>query len=211
MRTKHLFSVLGCAGLALATQVNAATITFDWGTDASLGAPGDQGVTSKTFSKGGASLTIASFGSGGDLWIKNLGGSESGLGQANESAHEISSASGFLQISLPPSPPGSTLDLLVSGSVQSGEHSAVFFSLVNGTLGLVPVIGSAGPGAEQEQFIIPAGLFPYIDITASSGDVLVDTAQVTTPNVRVPDGGMTVALLGGALTALGFARRKMVA
>jgi hypothetical protein len=205
MKINSLLTMLACAAFAVAAQANDVTIDF-----VNLGL-GDLGSGAKTFSDGGASIVAQGFSASGpvDLYAKDGGtSSEHGLGLANDSAdHEIMSGS-FIQLTVPPGPPGSTLKLVVTGSIQSGESAEVFFGTTSGTLGSTSIAGGPVIG-EQQVFIIPAGdQSGFIDVTASAGNILLDIAVVTIPNV--PDGGLTIALLGGAITALGLIRRKLI-
>ena len=214
MNNKRFIAALAAVGFAVAMDANAAVINFQENdspanTSTLLG-------TTATFTDGGASLMAAGFGPGVlnsvPLFAKFTTGdpTETGLGLLNDPSgeHEITVGS-FIQLTVPPSPPGSVLNLIIAGSVQSGESAVVSFNLAPGTLGGgVPITGTAGPGPDQTMFTISSGA-GFIDITAGSGNVLLDSATVTVP--QIPDGGMTVAMLGGALTLLGFARRKLVA
>ena len=214
MNNKRFIAALAAVGFAVAMDANAAVINFQEN-DSPANTSTLLGLTA-TFTDGGASLTAAGFGPNGpvDLYAKFTSGdpTETGLGLVNDPSgdHEITVGS-FIQLTVPPSPAGSTLDLIIAGSVQANETALVFFGTANGVLGATPILGSAGPGADQTMYSIgPFGAGPgYIDITAGNGNVLLDSATVTVP--PVPDGGMTVAMLGGALSLLGLVRRKLVA
>jgi hypothetical protein len=175
---------------------------------------GDLGAGAKTFSDGGASITAEGFSASGpvDLWAKVSGSpSETGLGLANDSAaHEILPGS-FVQLDLGTlAPPGSTLTLVVTGSIQSGESAEVFHGTTSGTLGGSTTGITAGSvSGEQQSYTITGLTTGFLDITAGAGNILLDSVTVVTPNV--PDGGTTIVLLGGAITALGLIRRKLMA
>jgi hypothetical protein len=206
MKIKYLFSVLGCAGMALATQTNAVTFTFQ------ENGTGDKGVTS-TFTEGIYSLTASGFTTAGvatDLYAKFTSGdpTETGLGIASDAQHEINTHS-FVQLTLPTTPP-TTFNTLITGSLQSGEIAHIYFTKTAGSLSGATDLGTATGGGTFTFTIGSLYQNGYIDITADSGNVLLDSASVT-PSTRVPDSGTTVAMLGCALTALGFARRKMIA
>jgi hypothetical protein len=203
MKNNWFLTMTACVGFAAAAQATDVTIDFqNHGT-------GNLGVTTDTFSDGGASIVASGFSATGpvDLWVKSGSPSETGLGLANDTTdHEILPGS-FIQLTVPPAPPGSTLKLVVTGSIQSGESVEVFFGATSGTIGSTPITGGSVSG-DQQTFLIPAGdQSGFIDVTAGAGNILLDSAVVTIPNV--PDGGLTIALLGGALTALGLARRKL--
>jgi hypothetical protein len=205
MKSNWFLTMTACVGFAAAAHATDVTITF---LENGLG---DLGSGAKTFTDGGASITAQGFSASGpvDLWAKQSGDpAETGLGLANDPTdHEIFPGS-FIQLTVPPGPAGSTLKLVVTGSIQSGEGALVWFGTTSGTIGLTPVPPAGGVSGDQQTFNIPAGdQSGFIDITASAGNILLDSAVVTVPNV--PDGGLTIALLGGALTALGLARRKL--
>ena len=212
MNNQRFFAALAAMGFAVSVQANTATITFQEN-DSPANTSTTLGTTS-TFTDGGASLMAAGFGPGGpvDLYAKYTSGdpSETGLGLVNDPSgeHEIIPGS-FIQLTVPPSPAGSTLELIIAGSVQSTESALVKFTTTAGSFGGTTIVGTAGPGTDQVKFIIGALGNGYSDISAGSGNVLLDSATILLPTV--PDGGTTVAMLGGALTLLGLARRKLIA
>jgi fibronectin-binding autotransporter adhesin len=211
MNNKFIAAV-AAIGFAAAMDASALTYTIDfqqYGQNVNLG-------PTKTFTSGPVSIAAAGFTTGGssvDLFAKYSSGnpSETGLGLANDLPdHEINTSS-FVQLALPPGGPvGTTLDVVLTGSLQTGETADIRLGTANGVLGST-VIGTHS-GGDTWSFNIPAAdnvAGNYIDITADNGNVLLDSVQISTPSV--PDGGLTVAMLGGALTLLGFARRKLVA
>src|ERR1700726_1139471 len=119
-----IIMALAAIGVALATQANAANITFNFlenGTNIDLG-------PSSTFTESGISLTASGFltaGGATDLFAKNGGPVDIGLGINNESAHEINNST-FIQLTLPTVPP-STFNMVVAASVQSGSNAKVYF------------------------------------------------------------------------------------
>ena len=202
---KNLLMALAFAGLA--TSLHANTVTFDstvWGTS------GDLGVSSQTFSSGGVNLNISTTTSaaGGPtstahLYAKNGGGDETGLGVTPAAEFEINPTIGLTILV----PSGGLLSLTL-GSVQSGEAATVFWGTSFGatTFGF-PLVTANGPVNVSS---VPAG--DYITIYGSGiggQNVLLDTVVANGPSV--PDGGTTLAMLGGALTVLGLVRRKLVA
>ncbi len=187
-------------GMALATQANAVTFNFQ------ENGPGDLGPTS-TFTESGFSLTASGFLTAGgttNLFSKNLGGDEVGLGTTSDPSgqHEIVTTN-FIQLTLPTTPP-SNFSLVLLTSVQTGEQAKVFFSNTSGTLGttLIGTVTSA-----DGSVTIPAGFQTgFIDITAGAANVLLSSAEIST---TVPDGGSTVAFLGMALAGLEGVRRMV--
>ena len=201
MKNNWVLTMTACIGFAAAAHANDVTIDFQ------NNGTGNLGVTTDTFSDNGASIVASGFSASGpvNLWVKNAGGDETGLGLANDTVdHEILPGS-FIQLTLPPGPPGSTLKLVVTGSIQALEQVEVFSGPNAGVLNSTPV--GSQVGGETATFTIAPGTTGFIDITSGTGNVLLDSAVVTVPNVH--DGGLTIALLGGALTALGVARRKL--
>ena len=201
----NLLLALAFAGLATSLQAN--TVTFDstvWGTG------GDLGVSSQTFSSGGVSLNISTTTSGGGgptstahLYAKNGGGDETGLGVIPATDFEINPTIGLTILV----PSGGLLSLSI-GSVQATEAATIFWGTTFGatTFGL-PLVTANGPVNVSS---IPAG--DYITIYGSGiagQNVLLDSVVANGPSV--PDGGTTLAMLGGALTMVGLIRRKLVA
>ncbi len=199
--TKKITLLLVAVAGAFALTANAVPVHFTFqenGSNIALG-------TSSTFNNSGFALTAYGFTTAGDptaLYAKDLGGNEVGLGIASDSDHEINTTS-FIQLLVPTSPP-SNFDLVLSGSVQSGESFNVFFSSVLGTLGVVP-IGTLN--SDGSLVIGPAFQNGYIGITAGSGNVLLAGADFS-PRA-VPDAGFTASLLGLGLVGLAVLRRKL--
>jgi len=202
---KHKFTtmIMVLAGMvALATQANATTFTFQ-----ENGSNLDLGPTS-TFTEGGISLTASGFLTAGgptDLYAKNLGGDEVGLGTTIDPSHQNEIVTtDFVQLTLPTTPP-TTFNMVVSGSVQSSESEKVFFTTTAGSLTGATLIGTIS-GADGS-VTVPAGdQTGFIDITAGAGNVLLHTVTVT---AAVPDSGSAVALLGVALAGIEGVRRMV--
>ncbi len=202
MKNKLTIIIMVLAGLTLSLQANATTITYNFQENG----PGDLGATS-TFTESGFSLTASGFlTSGGtvDLFAKNLGAGEIGLGTTGDPSgqHEIVT-SDFVQLTLPTTPP-SNFQMVIGGSVTNGETMQVWFTTTAGTLGgtLLGTITATGgtvtvPSTDQSGFI---------DITAGNGNVLLSSVTIST---TVPDGGSAVALLGIALAAIEGVRRTL--
>jgi hypothetical protein len=190
---------LGVAALTLALGAQANTITYTFQENG----VGNLGHTS-TFTESGISLTVTAS-PGQDLYAKNQGGDETGLGIAAEEDHEIDGNS-FIQITVPTAP-GSNLKTITLGSVQPGELARIFFSTTLGTLGtLQGVLTSDNP------FDISSFGPGYIGIAGGGtggADVLLDT--LTAEVITVPDGSSTVTLLGIGLTGVALIRRRVIA
>jgi len=193
--------------VALATQANATTITYNFqenGSNLILG-------PTSTFTEGGFSLTASGFltsspGATTDLYAKSLGGDEIGLGTNSDPSgqHEIVTTN-FIQLTLPTTPP-SNFQLVLLASVQTGEQAKVFFTTTAGTLTGATLIGTI-TSADGSVSIPPGDQTGFIDITAGNANVLLAGAQISTPTV--PDGGSAVALLGIALAAIEGLRRTL--
>jgi hypothetical protein len=208
MKRISLLAAVAVAGFASAAYANTVSIDFQQhGSDVDLG-------TISTFTPSGTpvSLTAEGFGPSGpvDLWAKADGAGETGLGLVNDPSgeHEIVPGS-FVQLDLSGAhalqPPGATITLILTGSVQSGEIVHIFSSSTSGVLGSTSLGSATG---NDMTFPISGVTSGYIDITSDNGNVLLASAVVNYPSV--PDGGLTITLLGGALTALGLARRKLM-
>jgi VPDSG-CTERM motif len=195
------------AVIALATQANAdVTHIFNFqenGSNISLG-------PTSTFTESSIpsiSLTASGFLTAGgttDLFAKNLGGDEVGLGTTSDPTgqHEITTAN-FVQLTLPTTPP-SNFQMVLLASVQTGESAEVFFNSTPGTLTGATMIGTV---SGHDGSITISGGFQtgFIDVTAGAANVLLNRAIVTT----VPDGGSAVALLGIAFAGIEVLRRRM--
>ena len=188
MKNKSLLTVL--AVLALGVSAQATTITFqENGSNLTLG-------PSSTFAG-----SVTAYASAGEtLYAKNLGGTETGLGITSDSQHEIN-PNNFIQIK---GVGGFVFDSLVFlSSVQAGESATIWYSLVQGVLGV-----QIGTLTADGSFNIAAYNAGYVGISAGVGNVLL--ASVVGHN-NVPDGASTMLLLGSALTGLGLLKRKLVA
>ena len=202
MRSK-IYSLVICGVLA-ATTSQANTIVYNFqedGANINLG-------SSTNFTVSGLSLYVYAS-SGQSLYSKFTSGnaSETGLGIASDSDHEIN-AGNFVQLY---SSMSVNLTQLSLSSVQSGESALIYFSTSLGSLGTqIGTVGSDG------NFNISAYQNGYIGVKAGSGNVLIASVTAQTPvtnkivpTPRAPEAGSTMVLLGGVVTALGLIRRKL--
>ena len=201
---------LAAIGIALATQANATTVTFDFqenGSNVNLGA-------TSTFTEGGLSLTASGFlvaGGTTALYAKNVGdvggSNEMGLGTASDPSgqNEITTAD-FVQLTLPTTP-SSIFALAFLSSVQQGEQAKVYFTTTAGSLTGATLIGTV-TNADGSVTIPAADQTGFIDITAGSANVLLKSATFT----AVPEGSSTIVFLGvGGVVLAGIASlRRMV-
>ncbi len=194
--------VLVGIGVVLAAQANAVTFNF-----LENGSNLDLGPTS-TFTESGISLTASGFltaGGATDLYAKNLGSSETGLGLNIDPSgeHEIT-VTDFVQLTLPTNPP-STFGMLIAASVQPGESALVYFTTTPGSLTGATLLGTIT--TEGGSITVPPGdQVGFIDITAGAGNVLLSSVTVSS---IVPDSGWTVALLAVALVGIEGLRRMV--
>ena len=198
MKNKSLLTAL--AVLALGVSAQATTITFqENGSEIALGA-------TSTFAS-----SVTGYASAGEtLFAKNTGPGERGLGLLSDPDHEINNQN-FVQIK---GINGFILDSISLGSVQPGEIALIWYSLVQGVLGVQ--IGSLTSNGSFDVSAYNAG---YIGVSAGGvGGIGNNGIQNALPNVvletavgHVPDGASTMLLLGSALTGLGLLKRKLVA
>jgi hypothetical protein len=193
MKIKNIIAVAALVGLGMSAQ--AITITFlENGNNVVLG-------SSSTFNEPGASLT-AYASSGQSLFGKNLGAGETGLGINSDPSgqHEIYGST-FIQLLSNPSV--FAVSSVSFNSVTGGEIANVYYSAVLGSLGIL-----IGTTSSNSTFLINS-IYQngYIGVASGAGNVLLASATGT----AVPDGGTTVAMLGGVLAAIGMIRRKLFA
>jgi hypothetical protein len=193
---KLLITTLACTAVALASQ--AATVTFN-----NFGS-GDLGST-EDFTSGGITLS-ATASPGHNLFGKTAGGDETGLGLTGTTDNEITPST-WVALTVPTVPP-SIMELVFLGSVQSGEIANIYFTtdLSDPTQLLLGSVTSDGSFSVAGKYS-GAGFIVITGGGTGGANVLLNSVTVTP---TVPDSGTTVALLGGALTLLGFARRKLL-
>ncbi len=205
--------------LGFGMGLQAGTVTYTWnfeGTNETLGA--SQVYTSSP--TGGASITayglscVASGCSATDLYGKNGGAGETGVGIANDPSgdHEIypgtfvqldltnllamNPASGTLTIESVQSSEGFTLSV----NNAQGSPGAVFYTSPKPSPSATITLSAAAPGT-----YLPSG-YDFLSIGATSGNVLLSSLTATF-NTDAPEPA-SFALVGGALLGLAALRGR---
>jgi hypothetical protein len=159
---------------------------------------------SSVFTEGTATLD-AFANSGQNLFSKDSSPGEIGLGLVSDPSgqHEIYGAN-FVQLWVPAGE--SILSLNIEHNNPALDNANIFASPTLGVLGTQiggPLGGTFNvPLADQTGFYI--GIASYSPVPPPNtwvGSVVVEQ--------QVPDGGMTVLLLGASVSCLGFIRRKL--
>lgn len=197
-----LLATSAAFAVALVTQARAVTWTFlENGTGVNLG-------STSIFVESGFSLEARGYliaGGTAELWGKNDGAGEMGLGMVNDLGgdHEIDKLH-FAQIDSHLSPSGVTNSLML-GSVQGAdEKAAVYGSNAWGTLGTLLTTWDSNGNVDLSSWL---GTYEFFSVTTiganANANVLLGSVSAT-----VPDGGMTSVLLGLGLISLAAIRRR---
>jgi hypothetical protein len=161
---------------------------------------GDVGSTVAKYTSGGFTVIAQSFSGlhNYDLYIKTAGGDEHGLGMAGTADHEILPGE-FIQLDISSLvKAGFTHSALILGSVQLGEGYRICVTSVFGVDG-----GSCFTGhLDGLPVNVNFGSGKYIDVTATTGDILLADGLVVTPEPT------SLMLLGTGLLLVCFAVRK---
>ena len=204
MRVKSIAAIVG-AVMFLATTgwANPNPNQITWNFNNPAGALG----TLQTYTVDGITVTAYGFSSqnhGTDLFGKNDGGDEVGLGLKNFSDHEIG-GSGFVQLNVSQLLGQFDGGFLTIGSVQKGETYDIWLSNTLGQLGTEIV--SNGKLDDKEFSINLLQGSPYVGISAGrSGNVLVSSLSVD-QNAPEP---ASLALFGSGLILAAFLFRRRV-
>jgi hypothetical protein len=200
-----ILSLLAIAGLValLPSTARADGFSYNFGACPSgFTCPGAIG-TSQIYTSNGVTITAYGFSStnlADNLYVKQSGGDETGLGLVGTSDFEIQHGN-FIQLNMSNlTSAGVISGFLTLGSVQIGEGYQICDSSALGVMN-----GACFTGTLDGQ---PVGIswdsaHPYITITATTGDVLVAQA-FSTPE----PGTMGMTLLGAGLLVLFGMRRR---
>jgi hypothetical protein len=210
-----------CGGFALATFSAQATLVT-WNLNPS-GLNQSVGSSSQGYTVSGYTITAYGYdnnsgtGTLHDLFYKNAGADEIGLGLTNILHNELQVGAGgdplqFIQLDLTSIlAQGFTGGMIEVGSVQSGEQLDLYGSNVLGMLG-TKLNAIAFDSSKDDVFVaVPSfGTYKFISIVAAAADVLPVAFQATITPVPESTSIIPIALLAIAATAFEARRRRRV-
>ena len=194
MRFTRSLAMLSFAIIVFCGATFADTINFG-------GPGGDLGSNTHTFTSGSSSITVTDY-TKTDLYSKNATGDENGLGLANGgSDHEIGGSTNFVQFL------SAGITSITIGSVQTGETWVLFGSSIKGTEGTTPITSFTTTNTAKGVVVTFTGALPtYISLAAKSGDVLLNSANIS----AVPESGTPAMILTlGLVCVFAFGRSKL--
>lgn len=191
-------SILAGALFLFATPAWSAVLLYNFNSPT-----GNLGNT-EVYTSNGVAVTAYGYlgGHTADLFGKNNGGDEVGVGIAGQSDNEIGTNS-FIQLDLAQFWASNPSNVSMSiGSVQSGESWRIFGSNTLGTLG---TLKQSGTTDYPNSFILNSilGSYRYLGVQSGSGDVLISTLSgVSTPEPA------TLLILGSGLALASMCKRR---
>ena len=190
--------------LVCTLAAHAGTVTFD------LSMPSGLLGVSQMYTAGPFTITAFGFDGTGaptDLYGKNLGFDETGLGLNNDPSgqHEISGMN-YIQLDLTSLLHNPGLAITIA-SVQTGETFDIYGSDTMGTLGSLLFMGNSTD--DQVPISLTGGLggFDFYSVMATNGNVIIENVAATTSTV--PEPGTLVMFGSGIVVLAGVLRRKL--